>query len=98
MAADWLDGEVSVPYWVPAGTDFTEPNVSFSVNRHRDGAGLVVVRLDTEFRPPWRTPSGTMGDAMFLHIAVDAEDLRRAADQWAEDVARWPSWDGGQQA
>jgi len=91
MAAAWLDDEVSVPYWVPAGTDFTEPNVSFSVNRRRDGGGLMVVRLEMEFRPPWRTPSRTMGHAVFLHIPVDAADLARAADEWAEDVARWPN-------
>ncbi|HEX5556083.1 MAG TPA: hypothetical protein VFX13_00535 [Gaiellales bacterium] len=91
MAAAWLDDEVSLPYWVPAGTDFTEPNVSFSVNRRRDGGGLIVARLDTEFRPPWRAPSGTAGNAVLLHIAVEGSELRRAADDWADDVGRWPN-------
>ncbi len=88
---DWFDGEVSwPPYWVPAGTDFTEPNLSFSVNRNRDATGLVIVALNMEFRPPWRAPSRTFETPTILHIHVDPPTLRRAADEWAAEVAKYP--------
>jgi hypothetical protein len=45
MAADWLEAPVSA---VPAGTDFIEPNLSFSVNHNRDGGGLMIVALNLE--------------------------------------------------
>lgn len=90
MAADWLEAEAPVSGWVPAGTDFTEPNLSFSVNRNRDGGGLMVVALNMEFRPPWHAPSRRFGQATILHVPVDAQELRLAADEWAAEVANYP--------
>ena len=94
MAADWLEAEAPVSGWVPAGTDFTEPNLSFSVNHDRGGGGLMIVMLNMEFRPPWRAPSGTVDIPTVLHIPVNASELRQAAGEWAADVAKYPDDSG----
>ena len=88
MAADWLDDS---PMPVPAGTDFTEPNLSLTVNRSREGGGLIIVALNTEFRPPWRDPSGLLTQPTVLHIPVDGAELRLAANEWAAEVSRYPN-------
>jgi hypothetical protein len=90
MAADWLEPDAPTPGWVPAGTDFTEANLSFSVNRDRDGGGLMIVMMNMEFRPPWRAPSRTVDTPTVLHIPVSPTEVRRAAGEWAAELAKYP--------
>lgn len=73
----------------PGILEFTEPDLRFSVARRRPGDAVLQIALDLEFQPPWhRQPEA--GNPFCLGMRLTAEQLRAAAAEWDEEVARYP--------
>ncbi|MEU4241854.1 hypothetical protein [Actinoplanes sp. NPDC026619] len=64
---------------------FTEPNIAF-----RTRSGRLDVSFSHESLPPWLPGSG-LGRVYTLGLDLSDGDLARAADQWAAEIALFPS-------
>jgi hypothetical protein len=73
----------------PGILEFTEPNLCFSVAGRQPGEAVLQVALDLEFQPPWHRPRAA-GDPFCLVMHLTAEQLRSAAVEWDEEIARYP--------
>src|SRR5690348_9502166 len=70
---------------------FTEPNLRFSVAGSQPGGAVLQVALDLEFKPPWHRRRAAGGhDPFCLVMHLTAEQLRSAAGEWDEEIARYP--------
>ena len=86
LVADWLDaGGEGQP---PAGEQFTEPNLSFSVlSRSSPGTATIEIGLEQEFQAPEvRRPGGRTP----LRLDTTADQLRTASDQWDDERRPFP--------
>lgn len=88
-AASWTEGEAPD---VPGRLTFTEPNLAFDTTTRIGNLARLEVALDYEFGPPTRTvgrrrPGREPG---VVRIEVHGDDLRSAAEQLDEDIARYP--------
>jgi hypothetical protein len=73
----------------PGILEFTEPNLRFAVAGHQPGEAVLQVALDLEFQPPWHRRRAA-GDPFCLVMHLTAGQLRSAARQWDEELARYP--------
>jgi hypothetical protein len=73
----------------PGILKFTEPNLCFSVAGRQPGEAVLQVALDLEFQPPWHRRRAA-GDPFCLVMPLTAEQLRSAAVEWDEEIARYP--------
>ncbi|MGW2116965.1 WapI family immunity protein [Streptomyces zhihengii] len=74
-------------------TWFTEPVLAFSLAARGDDATLAVrVHLSLEALPPWRTGDDRPDIYQYwVHVLVGTDELRAAADAWAEALAAFPT-------
>jgi hypothetical protein len=87
--ADWADNERAVTP-PPDGLYFTDPNLHFHAsNAGRTGTVMVTVGLDLDFKPP-RLRVYYAGQPHLLTVAVTADQLRRAAEDWDRERAPYP--------
>jgi len=73
----------------PGILEFTEPNLRFSVAGRRRGEAVLQVALDLGFQPPWHRRREA-GDPFCLVIHLTSGQLRSAAGEWDEEIARYP--------
>jgi hypothetical protein len=73
----------------PGILEFTEPNLRFSGAGRQPGEAVLQVALDLEFQPPWHRRREA-GDPFCLVIHLTSEQLRSAAGEWDEEIARYP--------
>jgi hypothetical protein len=73
----------------PGILEFTEPNLRFAVAGHQPGEAVLQVALDLEFQPPWHRRRAA-GDPFCMVMHLTARQLRSAARQWDEEIARYP--------
>lgn len=74
---------------------FTEPNLTLEVVRSDQGDPLLKVDLDLEFRAPNRRTNHRAGSPSVLHLRLSPDQLRTAAAEWDDEVARYPDRSGG---
>jgi hypothetical protein len=74
---------------VPPELTFTEPNLALRVGDAATDAVTIEVDLDYEFTPPW-DHHRYAGDPFTVRVRVEAEQLRRAADEWDAEAAPYP--------
>jgi len=97
LVCGWL---FEVANWVEAGSGedesprppwLVEPNLQLVDVIWQNGRALLTVELDLEFLPPeFRRGRPRAGNPEVLRIPVTAEDLRRAALEFAETIVRYP--------
>ncbi|MFC9268216.1 hypothetical protein ACFTXJ_10675 [Streptomyces zhihengii] len=96
----WLrgaaDGTVAVTGpddgWMSPDTWFTEPVLAFSLAERDGDTVLVRVHLSLEALPPWRTGDDRPDIYQYwVQVQVATDDLRAAADAWAEALDAFPT-------
>lgn len=75
---------------LPESERFTEPDLAFAlVSASREG-GALRVDLDLELRAPGNRTHPRAGRPSTLLLRTSSAQLRRAASDWGDDVARYP--------
>jgi hypothetical protein len=69
---------------------FAEPNLSSAVTRHHVAWVDLVVGLDLEFSPPWRSRREAE-DPFLVRCRPTRRQLADAADEWDEEIRAYPS-------
>lgn len=90
----WLDDVAACAELYPQGRQpgalkFTEPNLGFSVAGCQLGEAVLKIALDLEFQPPWHRRKEA-GDPFCLMLRMTAGQLRSAAREWDDEIARYP--------
>jgi hypothetical protein len=71
--------------------DFTEPNVAFGVEAYGAGDVSIRVHFSLESAPPWSgDEQRVVSRQFFVRCQLPCEHLRRAADEWSEELHRFP--------
>ena len=82
--ADWFDAIASGKD-DPENQRFIEPNLHFQYDRIR---GMLRVRLDHEYRPPWAPDIND--EEVWMHFPVGSVDLRAAAKSLRGQLEQYP--------
>ncbi len=77
---------------LPSALRFTEPNLVFEIERVDGDEAVVAVAFYLEAAPdPERALPNDDDDGLRLTLAVSADGLRRAAQDWAAECAAFPA-------
>lgn len=87
--SDWVEGghrdaAAPAPPWL------IEPNLKFTNTSWTNGRAQITVELNLEFQPPDRRGRGQFSNPSVLNLQATAEDLRRAAIDFASSIAQHP--------
>jgi hypothetical protein len=74
----------------PDVLEFTEPDLRFSATECQSGEADMEIALDLEFQPPWHQRREA-GDPFCLVMRLTAGQLRSAAREWDEEIAKYPA-------
>lgn len=73
----------------PTPLTFTEPNLTFGLVSRRGDIVTLEIGFDLEFSPPWRRRTRA-GDAFVLVCEPTRDQVRRAAEEWDQEIAAYP--------